>query len=67
MRSLLMALLLLATATAARAARVDTLAIPSATMPNTYRAAAGLPASHANNKKAHYPAVPYTHLLPHEP
>ena len=61
MRSLLLALLLLATATAARAARVDTLAIPSAVMHKTYRAAVVLPASYAKNKKANYPVLYLLH------
>ncbi|MGY3087390.1 putative tributyrin esterase [Hymenobacter sp. UYAg731] len=61
MRSLLMALLLLATTTAARAARVDTLAIPSAAMHKTYRAAVVLPASYAKNKKANYPVLYLLH------
>ncbi|MBU6121636.1 alpha/beta hydrolase [Hymenobacter siberiensis] len=61
MRSLLMALLLLATATAARAARVDTLDIPSAAMHKTYRAAVVLPASYAKNKKANYPVLYLLH------
>ena len=61
MRSLLLALLLLATATAARAARVDTLAIPSAVMHKTYRAAVVLPATYAKNKKANYPVLYLLH------
>jgi putative tributyrin esterase len=61
MRSLLLALLLLATATAARAARVDTLDIPSAAMHKTYRAAVVLPASYAKNKKANYPVLYLLH------
>jgi putative tributyrin esterase len=56
-----MALLLLATATAARAARVDTLDIPSAAMHKTYRAAVVLPASYAKNKKANYPVLYLLH------
>jgi putative tributyrin esterase len=56
---LLCALCLLTTA--ARAARVDTLAIPSAAMRKTYRAAVVLPASYAKNKKAHYPVLYLLH------
>ncbi|GAB3865643.1 alpha/beta hydrolase family protein [Hymenobacter segetis] len=59
-RLLLLACLLL-TATAARAARVDTLAIPSAAMHKTYRAAVVLPASYAKNKKANYPVLYLLH------
>ena len=57
---LLLALLLLTT-TAARAARVDTLAIPSAAMTKTYRAAVVLPASYAKNKTARYPVLYLLH------
>ena len=62
MRSLLLlAGLLLLAAPAARAARVDTLAIPSAAMHKTYRAAVVLPASYAKNKKANYPVLYLLH------
>lgn len=61
MRSLLLLACLLLAATAARAARVDTLAIPSAAMHKTYRAAVVLPASYAKNKKAHYPVLYLLH------
>ena len=62
MRSLLLlAGLLLLAAPAARAARVDTLAIPSAAMHKTYRAAVVLPASYARNKKARYPVLYLLH------
>lgn len=60
MRFLLL-LAFLATATAARAARVDTLAIPSAAMRKTYRAAVVLPASYDKNKKARYPVLYLLH------
>lgn len=56
---LLLACLLLAAS--AHAARVDTLAIPSAAMHKTYRAAVVLPASYAKNKKAHYPVLYLLH------
>ena len=59
-RLLLLACLLLLT-TAAHAARVDTLAIPSAAMQKTYRAAVVLPASYAKNKQAHYPVLYLLH------
>ncbi|MFC6223042.1 alpha/beta hydrolase [Hymenobacter artigasi] len=59
-RLLLLACLLLSAA-AARAARVDTLAIPSAAMHKTYRAAVVLPASYAKNKKANYPVLYLLH------
>lgn len=49
LRPLLLALLLAAT-TATHAARVDTLAIPSAAMHRPYRTAVALPASYAKNK-----------------
>ena len=62
LRPLLLALLLLAgAATAASAAQVDTLAIPSAAMRKTYRAAVVLPASYAKNKKAKYPVLYLLH------
>ena len=60
MRYLLFLTLLLA-ATAAHAARVDTLAIPSAAMQRTYRAAVVLPASYAKNKQARYPVLYLLH------
>ena len=60
MRCLLLLALLL-TATAARAARVDTLAIPSAAMHRTYRAAVVLPASYARSKQARYPVLYLLH------
>ena len=60
MRYLLFLTLLLA-ALAARASRVDTLAIPSAAMHKTYRAAVVLPASYAKNKKASYPVLYLLH------
>ena len=60
MRYLLLLVFLLAT-TAARAARVDTLAVPSAAMHKTYRAAVVLPASYARNKKARYPVLYLLH------
>ncbi|GAB3658303.1 alpha/beta hydrolase family protein [Hymenobacter agri] len=61
MRPLLLLALFLLTANAARAARVDTLAIPSAAMHKTYRAAVVLPASYAKNKKARYPVLYLLH------
>ena len=61
MRRLLLLACLLAATTAAHAARVDTLAIPSAAMHKTYRAAVVLPASYAKNKKAHYPVLYLLH------
>ena len=61
MRPLLLLALLLLVAPAARAARVDTLAIPSAAMGKTYRAAVVLPASYAKNKKANYPVLYLLH------
>ena len=60
MRYLLFLTLLLA-ALAAHASRVDTLAIPSAAMHKTYRAAVVLPASYAKNKKASYPVLYLLH------
>ena len=54
-------LLVLLAAPIARAARVDTLAIPSAAMHRTYRAAVVLPASYAKNKKANYPVLYLLH------
>ena len=45
----------------ARAAHVDTLAVPSAAMHTTYRAAVVLPASYAKNKKARYPVLYLLH------
>ncbi|WP_201983847.1 alpha/beta hydrolase [Hymenobacter rubidus] len=61
MRPLLLLTLLLLTTTAAHAARVDTLNIPSAAMQKTYRAAVVLPASYAKNKKANYPVLYLLH------
>ena len=61
MRPLLLLAYLLLTATAARAARVDTLAIASAAMHKSYRAAVVLPASYAKNKKANYPVLYLLH------
>jgi putative tributyrin esterase len=61
MRALLLLACLLLSATAARAARVDTLSIPSAAMHKTYRAAVVLPASYAKNKKASYPVLYLLH------
>ena len=58
---ILLALLLLTATFTARAARVDTLAIPSAAMHKTYRAAVVLPASYAKNKKANYPVLYLLH------
>ena len=60
-RLLLLALLLFMAAPAAFGARVDTLAIPSAAMHKTYRAAVVLPASYAKNKKASYPVLYLLH------
>jgi S-formylglutathione hydrolase FrmB len=57
----LLSLLLLAGAGQASAAKVDTLAIPSAAMQKTYRAAVVLPASYAKNKKANYPVLYLLH------
>ncbi|GAC1374266.1 MAG: alpha/beta hydrolase family protein [Hymenobacter sp.] len=61
MRPLLFLVLLLLAASGARAAKVDTLAIPSAAMHKTYRAAVVLPASYARNKKANYPVLYLLH------
>lgn len=61
MRPLLLLAGLLLAATSARAARVDTLAIASAAMHKTYRAAVVLPASYAKNKKANYPVLYLLH------
>ena len=60
MRRLLFLAFFLA-ATTASAARVDTLAIPSAAMQKTYLAAVVLPASYAKNKKANYPVLYLLH------
>ena len=60
-RRLLLALCLFMAAPAAFAARVDTLAIASAVMHKTYRAAVVLPASYARNKKANYPVLYLLH------
>jgi len=60
MRYLLLFAFLLA-ASAAHAARVDTLAIPSAAMHKTYRAAVVLPASYAKRKQARYPVLYLLH------
>ncbi|WP_426062129.1 alpha/beta hydrolase [Hymenobacter sp. B1770] len=60
-RLLLLALLFFATTAAASAAKVDTLAIPSAAMNKTYRAAVVTPASYAKNKKANYPVLYLLH------
>ena len=61
MRPLLLLAFFLLTFATARAARVDTLAIPSAAMHKTYRAAVVLPASYAKNKKANYPVLYLLH------
>ena len=53
--------LCLAIGPASYAAKVDTLAIPSAAMKKTYRAAVVLPASYAKNKKARYPVLYLLH------
>ena len=45
----------------ARTAKVDTLAIASAAMHRTYRAAVVLPASYTKHKKAHYPVLYLLH------
>ncbi|OGX87774.1 esterase [Hymenobacter lapidarius] len=58
---LILSLFLLATALTASAVKVDTLAIPSAAMNKTYRAAVVLPASYAKNKKASYPVLYLLH------
>ncbi|MDO7877706.1 alpha/beta hydrolase family protein [Hymenobacter sp. ASUV-10] len=60
LRPLLLALLLLA-APATFAASVDTLAVPSAAMNKTYRAAVVLPTSYPKNKKARYPVLYLLH------
>jgi putative tributyrin esterase len=60
MRLFLLLLFLLA-APAAFAASVDTLAVPSAAMHKTYRAAVVLPASYPKNKKARYPVLYLLH------
>jgi S-formylglutathione hydrolase FrmB len=60
LRPLLLALLL-AGAAPVFAAQVDTLAVPSAAMHRTYRAAVVLPASYARNKKARYPVLYLLH------
>lgn len=57
----LFAILLLLITPTVRAAKVDTLAIPSAAMHKTYRAAVVLPASYAKNKKARYPVLYLLH------
>ena len=61
MRPLLLLAFFLLAAGAARAARVDTLAIPSAAMHKTYRAGVVLPASYTKNKKANYPVLYLLH------
>ena len=62
MRPLFLCVLLFLAATAAtHAAKVDTLAIPSAAMHRTCRAAVVLPASYAKNKKARYPVLYLLH------
>ena len=53
--------LLLSGAASAAAATVDTLAIPSAAMRKTYRAAVVLPAAYAKNKKARFPVLYLLH------
>ena len=60
MRLLLLLAFLLA-ATTAHAARIDTLASPSAAMQKNYRAAVVLPASYAKNKQARYPVLYLLH------
>ena len=57
----LLLLLLLLSPVTARAARVDTLDIPSAAMRRTYRAAVALPASYAKNRKTSYPVLYLLH------
>ncbi|MBC6699031.1 alpha/beta hydrolase [Hymenobacter puniceus] len=59
LRLLLLVLLLLSSAV--RAAKVDTLEIPSAAMQRTYKAAVAVPASYAKNKKARYPVLYLLH------
>jgi len=61
MRPLLLIALLLYSIGSARAAQVDTLAIPSAAMSKTYRAAVVRPASYAKNKKTRYPVLYLLH------
>ncbi|MFD2717588.1 alpha/beta hydrolase [Hymenobacter monticola] len=61
MRPFLFLACLLLAASSARAARVDTLNIPSAAMHKTYRANVVLPASYAKNKKANYPVLYLLH------
>ncbi|MBT2558473.1 esterase family protein [Hymenobacter sp. ISL-91] len=58
---LLICLLLLLASSSARAARVDTLVIASASMQRSYRAAVVVPASYAKNKKARYPVLYLLH------
>jgi putative tributyrin esterase len=58
---LLLIILLSTSAGRAQAAKVDTLAIPSAAMQKTYRAAVVVPASYAKNKKASYPVLYLLH------
>ncbi|SDX42442.1 alpha/beta hydrolase [Hymenobacter psychrophilus] len=58
---LLLFLLLLLTSFGTHAARVDTLAIPSAAMQRPYRAAVVVPASYAKNKQARYPVLYLLH------
>jgi putative tributyrin esterase len=58
---LFLLLILFGITAAATAARVDTVAIPSAAMQKTYRAAVVLPASYAKNKKAAYPVLYLLH------
>lgn len=54
-------LLLLLLSPVAHAARIDTVAIPSAVMQKTYRAVVALHASYAKNKKAGYPVFYLLH------
>ncbi|RSK29894.1 alpha/beta hydrolase [Hymenobacter metallilatus] len=54
-------LLLLLLGPAAHAATVDTVAIASAAMQRTYKAAVAVPASYAKNKKARYPVLYLLH------
>jgi len=58
---LLLLLLLCFITSRAQAAQVDTLAIASAAMQKTYKAAVVLPASYAKNKKANYPVLYLLH------
>jgi S-formylglutathione hydrolase FrmB len=60
-RRLLVLLVLLGLAGPALAAKVDTVAIASAAMKKTYRAAVVLPASYARNKKTSYPVLYLLH------